>query len=223
MNTEVMCLPEVGRGVDQKVRGKKHLSVQALLDWAFRRECATLDFYEDHAPAQGAAMGFGLEYILIQQARLGCRVDGGGRSLPHHDADIVAAAVSSLPNRLGGRGMAIQVAELAKAGRCPNWMPGAITRVEPASWKVNRHGKHGQSELLEVINYMWRGRMVRREVRYCPIIYTPSPAQIAGSRRNYLLWWNALFELRNTFKTYNNLMDYEVGDELPAKTPWKSS
>jgi hypothetical protein len=73
--------------------------------------------------------------VLIRQAMLGCRVDGGGGGGPrdvHQDAEVVAAVLAGLPDALGGRGMAVRVAELARAGITPDWMPGAVPRCVPA-------------------------------------------------------------------------------------------
>ena len=75
--------------------------------------------------------GFGLEYVLIQRARLGCKVDGGGRSsqsYTHQDAEVVAATLAGMPDSLGGKRMAIYVAELARAGMTPDWLPGVVQR-----------------------------------------------------------------------------------------------
>ena len=44
--------------------------------------------------------GFGLEYVLLQRAALGCKVDGGQHkmgSYTHSDAEIVAAQSQECP------------------------------------------------------------------------------------------------------------------------------
>ncbi|MFN3315067.1 MAG: hypothetical protein ACK46Q_16635, partial [Hyphomonas sp.] len=122
---------------------KRALGVQAALEWAFRVEQAQLEL---PPPKDGAAegFGFGLEYVLIQQAALGCKVDGGQHkmgSYTHADAEVIAATVAGMPHGLGGIRMAICVAELARAGITPDWMPGAVPRCVPVETKQNQYGE----------------------------------------------------------------------------------
>ena len=97
----------IGRAGGVKV--KRALGVQALLEWAFRTEQAQLEL----PPPKDAieeGYGFGLEYILLQRAALGCKVDGGQHkigSYTHADAEVVAATVAGMPDSLGGIRMAI--------------------------------------------------------------------------------------------------------------------
>jgi hypothetical protein len=73
-------------------RLKHALGVQAVLEWAFRVEQAQLELPVPKGVVEEGC-GFGLEYVLLQQAALGCKVDGGqhkmgtvpdrcGRSIP---------------------------------------------------------------------------------------------------------------------------------------------
>lgn len=202
-----------------QVRAKRMLSVQRILTWAFADECAQLWRDAETAnPDRGG--GYGLEYVMIQQARLGCRVDGGGTSDPHDDAEAVAAAVGNLPVGLGGRQMAVRVAELARAGMAPDWMPHAQTRCVPVSRRLHKHGMFSDTEVAEVIKYRHRGRVVEREVRFCPVTYSPSQAHIAAARRGYLDWWGALHDIRSSLQTMR-LRDHAVSDAMPAMQPWK--
>lgn len=78
--------------------------------------------------------GSGLEYVLLQRAALGCKIDGGQYKIggyTHEDAEVIAATVAGTPDSLGGKRMAIRVAELARAGLTPDWMPGAVPRCVP--------------------------------------------------------------------------------------------
>ena len=47
----------------------------------------------------------------------------------HADAEVVAATVAGMPDSLGGKRMAIYVAELARAGMTPDWMPGVVPEL----------------------------------------------------------------------------------------------
>ena len=74
-------------------RIKRALGVQAALEWAFRFEQAQLDLpLPPDITEEG--FGFGLEYILLQRAVLGCKIDGGQHKIggyTHEDAEVIAA------------------------------------------------------------------------------------------------------------------------------------
>ena len=55
---------------------KRALGVQAALEWAFRVEKAQLELPPPKDVVE-EGFGFGLEYVLMQRAALGCKVDGG--------------------------------------------------------------------------------------------------------------------------------------------------
>ena len=121
----------IGRAGGTKV--KRALGVQAALEWAFRVEQAQLELPPPKDVTE-EGFGFGLEYVLLQRAALGCKVDGGQHkmgSYTHPDAEVIAATVAGMPDSLGGIRMAIQVAELARAGMTPDWLPGVIPRCVP--------------------------------------------------------------------------------------------
>jgi hypothetical protein len=205
------------------------ISILDLLEWAFRRECAQLDFDRHGA----SAVGWG--YVsstaaIIQHEQLGCRVDGGGRSDPHPDADVVASALSVLPEARGGRPMAIRIAELARAGAVPDWMPGAAPKVVPVAVNVNQFGVIAKTEDASGLGvHGWpaqprrnrKGVVVHDAVKYCPVLVRPTAAQISRARRSYLDWWGALLELREGFRLYGGLSAFQVTDAMPPMTPWK--
>lgn len=72
------------------VVAKRALSVRQALEWAFGAERASVDFDElnDGPPATDTI------WRLMQRGLLGCRIDGGGRSLPHDDAEVIASILS---------------------------------------------------------------------------------------------------------------------------------
>jgi hypothetical protein len=123
---------------------KRALGVQAALEWTFRIEKAQLELpTRRHVTEEG--FGFGLEYVLLQRAALGCKVDGGRHkmgSYTHPDAEVIAATVAGMPDSLGGIRMAIRVAELARAGLTPDWMPGVVPRCVPTETKNNHPRPH---------------------------------------------------------------------------------
>nr|WP_323032543.1 hypothetical protein [Paracoccus sp. (in: a-proteobacteria)] len=88
-------------GAAQRV--KRALGVQAALEWAFRVEQAQLELPPPKDVTE-EGFGFGLEYVLLQRAIEGCKVDGGQHkmgSYTHPDAEVIAATVAGMPNRLG--------------------------------------------------------------------------------------------------------------------------
>lgn len=208
----------------------KVVSIQKLLEWAFQKELASLDFNEVQSSSGWVPTSVSMEYRMMQQARLGCRVDGGGHSEPHHDADIVASALAALPEARGGRCTALWVAELARAGREPDWMQNAQPRYHPDGVHVNRHGRHAQTaDASELGSVGWkptprRNRkqaVVYDKVLYCSCHLRPTQQQIGAARRSYLEWWAALLELRTTFQLYSNLTSFAVNDVMPDMNPWK--
>ena len=86
---------------DTMGRVRKEISIQRLLEWAFADECAQVDFESEGTLAAGYGY-IGNAYRMMQRGELGCRIDGGGRSWPDADADIVAGAVAALPEGHGG-------------------------------------------------------------------------------------------------------------------------
>ena len=105
------------------IKAKRALGVQAALEWAFRVEKAQLELpLPPDVTEEG--FGFGLEYVLLQRAVLGCKIDGGQHKIgdyTHEDAEVIAATVAGIPDILGDKScMAIRVAELARAGLTPD-------------------------------------------------------------------------------------------------------
>ena len=196
--------------------GCKRIAVWDLIQWAFRAECARIE------TGAGPRTMSGTGYVMAQ-LEVG-RVDGGGHSLPHHDADLVADALAHLPEARGGLRMALWIAELARVGRVPDWMPDARRRVLPVDTHTNRHGVRACAEEARD----WppqprlnrKGVLVRDAVMCCPVVVRPTAVEIAGARRDYLRWWDALWEVRETFKVYNNLTAHEVTDVMPERAPW---
>lgn len=198
---------------------RRAVSIQQLLEWAFQRELASLDF-DEMATTSGSRPGISMEYVLMQRHNLGCQVDGGGRSEPHPDADLVASALASLPVACGGRTMAVWIAELARAGTTPDWLPGAVTRCVPMEWRKTKHGQFATTRTCGSVSYVSRGRKRSTDIRCCPVTYSPSASKIASTRRGYLLWWGALLELSTTFRIYDSLTAHVVTDVLPPRAPW---
>ncbi len=203
-------------------RAKRALGVQAILDWAFRVEKAQLDLPPPKDVVE-EGFGFGLEYVLLQHAALGCKVDGGQHkmdSYTHADAEVVAATVAGMPDSLGGKRMAISVAELARAGMTPDWMPGIVPRCVPVEIKQNQHGERSSTIIVGIERVRTRGKWRTVEVLACPVTWRPHPEQIASARRGYEDWWQALDWVRDGLVVGGMLREVEVTATMPKVRPW---
>lgn len=209
-----------------RIRGtrvKRALGVQQALEWAFRVEKAQLELPAPPS-ASDEGFGFGLEYVLIQRAALGCRIDGGQHKLgtyTHEDAEVIAATLAGLPDALGGKRMAIRVAELARAGLTPDWMPGAVPRCVPVEVKRNQHGERATTVVVGTERVLSRGKWRSVEVLACPVTLSPHPGQIAGARRAYEDWWRALGWVRDVLREGRMLQEVEVTEAMPKRRPWR--
>ncbi|QCO55521.1 hypothetical protein EOK75_07010 [Pseudorhodobacter turbinis] len=204
-------------------RTKRALGVQAVLEWAFRVEKAQLEL-PVRKDVSDEGFGFGLEYVLLQRAALGCKVDGGQHkigSYTHADAEVVAATVAGMPERLGGIRMAISVAELARAGITPDWMPSVVPRCVPMETKSNQHGERATTIVVGTERVLTRGKWRTVKVLACPVTWRPHPEQIASARRGYEDWWEALDWVRDGLVVGGMLREVEVTTAMPKLRPWK--
>ncbi|SNS30279.1 hypothetical protein [Antarctobacter heliothermus] len=204
-------------------RIKRALGVQAALEWAFGVEKAQLELPLPKGVAE-EGFGFGLEYVLLQRAILGCKIDGGQYKMGgyvHADAEVIAATVAGMPDTLGGKRMAIRVAELARAGLTPDWMPGAVPRCVPADIKRNRHGDRAVSVVVGTARAQIKGKWRIVEVRACPVTFTPTSQQIESARQAYDDWWAALDWVRDGLIAGGMLREVEVTAAIPKVRPWE--
>ena len=213
----------VGRAGGGKI--KRALGVQAALEWAFRVEQAQLELPQREDGAE-EGFGFGLEYVLLQRAALGCKVDGGQHkmgSYTHPDAEVIAATVAAIPDSLGGNRMAIQVAELARAGMTPDWMPGVVPRCVPLETKNNQHGERAATIVVGTERVKTRGKWRTVDILACPVTWRPHPEQIASARRGYEDWWQALDWVRDGLIAVGMLREVEITCAMPKVRPWRQT
>ena len=214
----------IGRAGGHRV--KRALGVQAALEWAFRVEKAQLELPERPDPERGSGTGtgFGLEHVLLQRAALGCKVDGGQYKMggyTHADAEVIAATVAGMPDSLGGKRMAIRVAELARAGLTPDWMPGAVPRCIPVETRQNQHGERATTVVVGIERVLTRGKWRSVEVLACPVTWRPHPEQIAFVRRGYDDWWQALSWVRDGLIDGGMLREMAIKPAMPKMKPWE--
>lgn len=196
--------------------------MQAALEWAFRVEHAQLDLPLPKDVSE-EGFGFGLEYVLLQRAALSCKVDGGQHkmgSYTHPDAEVIAAIVAGIPDSLGGKRMAIRVAELARAGLTPDWMPGAVPRCVPVEVKRNQHGERATTIVVGTERVLTRGKWRTIEVLACPVTFTPHPEQIESARRGYEDWWQTLDWVRDGLLAGGMMRAIQLTAAMPKVRPW---
>ena len=204
----------------QSSREVKDVTVQQILEWAFQREKVRLDAADADQEVQlGRGYGIGNALVLVQMKELGCFVDGGGSSTCHEDAEAVAAILSWLPDHLGGRRFAAQIAEWARMGGTPDWMPGAAPRVQPAIVPISAKGGRPSlaMKLYPEVSGWGEG------ARACPIVYLPTQQQIDMAREMYVGWVKALREVRDNLVAYDGLREFRVTPALPPLRPWLKS
>jgi hypothetical protein len=199
------------------------MTVQQALEWAFRTECAQLELPEPPDPERGQGFGFGLEYVLMQRAALGCKIDGGQYKkgdYTHEDAEVIAAIVAGMPDDLGGKRMAVRLAELARAGMTPDWMPGAVPKCVPVDIKRNRHGERAVSIVVGSERVLVKGKWRTVDLRACPVMFRPDARQIEAARRDYTEWWRALGWTKESLQIVGMLREVSVQDGMPPGQPW---
>jgi len=214
---------------------KRRMSIRTALEWAFGTEFAWLSLDETDVERQ---VGVDTVYRLMERHKLGgMHIQGGGRSDPHHDADIIAAAVTDLALNGGDYGMALTIAELSRMGKVPDWMEGAVPQIEPMEWKKKggfSKDPMGAEEVLQK-HTLYERRPVPRKpgtygtyrrvisVKWVPIRWTVHPREIKRARRKYLAWADALEGLRGKLATDGNLETIELTNKLPVRRPWARS
>lgn len=200
--------------------GPGPLPVQRLLEWAFAIEHVRL-VIGGAEEFGGRGFGLGMEFLALQRGELGAEIDTSiGVSEPHADAESIAAAVRNLTGACGGAPMAIKVAEYARACLAPDWMPGAVARCVPREWRNGKGGQKARTEVVRRYRFKYRGKMVEREDRWCPVTYDPHPRQIEGARNFYVEWWLALSEIRRRLAEMETLAEVAVTDVMPPREPW---
>ena len=118
--------------------------------------------------------------------------------------------------------MAVRVAELARAGLTPDWMPGAVPRCVPVDIKRNRHGDRAVSVVVGTGRVLIKGKWRSVEVRACPVTFRPDSKQIEAARRGYEDWWQALDWVRDGLVAGGMLLEVEVTAAAPKVRPWKT-
>ena len=116
--------------------------------------------------------------------------------------------------------MAIRVAELARAGLTPDWMPGVVPRCVPVETRHNQHCELSTTVVVGIERVLHRRRWRSVEVLACPVTWRPHPEQIASARRGYDDWRQALEWVRDGLEAGGILREVEVTAAMPKEQPW---
>ena len=199
----------------------RHMSVRQAVEWAFGAEHARLDFDVTGVRAFDR-VGVSQEWILAEVKRIGCRVDGGGQSACHADAELIAAAVEAMPVASGGRQMAVLVAACARAGMVPDWRGNARPRIVPLGWDLGEDGQwQAHTRLGDEYQYTGKEWRVRRaRAVYCPVRHEGGAASVSAARRTYLDWCGAMLHIAHVIGRPGYLSDILLTDDLPPLSPW---
>ena len=198
------------------------MSIEGALQWAFANEKAQLTFDEYGAHEFDRAAVDPI-WIMARRAEVGCAIDGGGTSAPADDAQVIAAVVEALPDQVGGRRMALQIAELARARNAPDWGQHDRISVVPFGWDWDEDEGRFMAGTAKA-GSLWRWRTSQRKIKEirgtaCPISIEGSPRTIAAKRRNYLAWIGALYELHSRLSYA--LHRIELSEAFPPLAPWR--
>ena len=122
--------------------------------------------------------------------------------------------------------MVIRVAELARAGLTPDWMPGAVPRCVPTIVKHNQHGTHAGAIVVGTERIRVRGAGARAtwktvDILACTGHVLPHPQQIEAARRSYDDWWQALGWVRDGLIAGAMLREVDVTTAMPKARPWE--
>lgn len=117
--------------------------------------------------------------------------------------------------------MAIRLAELARAGLTPDWMPGAVPRCVPVEVKRNQHGERAATIVVGTERVLSRGKWRTVEVLACPVMFRPDARQIEGARQAYMEWWEAIVWLKDVLRESTLTKRLCVTQVVPQKQPWQ--
>lgn len=210
---------------------KRQMSVRLALEWAFMTECAFLDLSDGRNELRP---NVGIEWKVIQQMKVSnYRIQGGGRSDAHPDAEIIAAALTRMSQISGFTKLAIMIAEHARNGLVPDWMPGAVPQLEPAEWKRgSRFKRMSKEQVLRRYKVPHKQphpkypgqfitRMINVEETWCPIVWPVTLSEIQSARKDYTGWVVALNWLRDKLISDGDLDTIEITERLPTHRPWE--
>jgi hypothetical protein len=229
------CCDHLKRGDKQMTNSKRKMSIRMALEWAFMTEYVELDL-SDGSPR--TPVGVDTLYKLIKRNELGfVRIEGGGKSEAHEDANLISLSITKLALTQRRRNLALMVADCARFGRAVDWMDGAVPKIEPAEWKVRR-GYSNQDMAKEAVlrRYVVEKKIPhprnpeksftsrsKAEDSWCPCIWTTSLQEIETARADYEKWIAAMKWVRDDLIADGKLETIELTNRLPDTRPWRAS
>ena len=132
----------------------------------------------------------------------------------------MAATLAGMPDNLGGKRIAIYVAELARAGMSPDWMPDVVPRCVTVETKRNQQDEQSTTVVVGIERVLHFRRWRTVEALACPVTWRLHPEQIASARRGYDDWWQALDWVRDGLLAGGMLREVDVTGVMPKVRPW---
>ncbi len=212
----------ISNGQRVPYRAPERLSIEQALQWAFVNECAGIDF-DQFGAREFDRVGIDPLWRAAQMKILGTMVQGGGSNPPAHDAQIIASYVETLPDEFGGRRMALQIVELARARMAPLWGQGVRMACVPADgFDMDERGLFLVGKIRkDGLSWAYRDKWRKLQLAgYCAVTYTGTAASISAARENYQGWVKALIYLQAHL---SRALCIQITDELPDFEPWKGS
>lgn len=205
-------------------RAPERLSIEQALQWTFVNECAGIDF-DQFGACEFDRVGIDPLWRAAKMKILGTMVQGGGSNPPAHDAQIIASYVETLPDEFGGRRMALQVVELTRARKAPEWGQGVRMACVPAEdFEMDERDLFLMGKVREDGSvWHWTDERYRKRQRrgeFCSVTYTGTAASISATRQNYQGWVKALIYLQAHL---SRALCIQITDELPDFSPWEAS
>ena len=111
------------------------------------------------------------------------------------------------------------MAELARAGLTPDWMPDAVPRCVPRDIKRNQHGARATTIVVATERILNRRKWRTVEVLACPVTFSPHPERIKAARRAHNDWWQALGWIREGLIVGGMLRDVDLTTAMPKVRP----
>lgn len=195
---------------------RARISIEGLLDWAYRKECVwELAGAFGGGAADWPGMGRGSAAACLAVGMMGGRVDGGPAvwAMPEAVADdalAVHAAVVGLGQKRAG-----PVIMHARAGTRPVLDAGPVVALE-RMWKDKGDGRHDHVE-----EYNAAARIGNR-AWLCRLRLVDRSKEISASRVAWREWREGVGMLAGHFRSApSELERWAVTDALPVAAPWE--
>ena len=122
--------------------------------------------------------------VVCEGVEVGAVVDPFAAQLAPAQAEVsehghgyakIVRGLAQLPEGVGGRRMALVIADLCRAGETLGWGSDLAPQVQPIDWKQTKHGRFAVTETCGKARYTSRGKVREVDLRCCPITIENHP------------------------------------------------